>query len=147
MEEIKFRAYEKNLNEIIPVHNIDFKDRIINKDIAYRTFDEVELMQYATEEYVDCNWVRLCEWDIVARKRMFFKEENPPNWLYNISVSFTKKWERVLIWYEYYMYFTTLLEMYTDINDRDYWYSSTDLLIIWNIHKNPELMPWVRHPL
>jgi uncharacterized phage protein (TIGR01671 family) len=43
---IKFRAWEKNLKEIIPVHNINFDSRMINTDIAWRLFDEVELMQY-----------------------------------------------------------------------------------------------------
>ncbi|MBB5148200.1 YopX family protein [Ureibacillus thermosphaericus] len=42
----KFRAWEKNLKEIIPVYNIDFEKRMINTDLAWRTFDEVELMQF-----------------------------------------------------------------------------------------------------
>lgn len=46
MREIKFRAWEKNLKEIIPVENIDFQDRMINKNSAWRTFEEIELMQY-----------------------------------------------------------------------------------------------------
>ena len=46
MREIKFRAYEKTLKEIIPVHNIDFQTKIINTNGAWRMFDEIELMQY-----------------------------------------------------------------------------------------------------
>ncbi len=44
--EIKFRAWEKSLQEIIPVHDIDFSSRQINTNGAWRLFNEVELMQY-----------------------------------------------------------------------------------------------------
>lgn len=40
----KFRAWEKSLKEMIPVQNIDFKDRLINKDLVWRTFDEIVLI-------------------------------------------------------------------------------------------------------
>ena len=46
MDRIKFRAWEKNLKEMIEVYNIDFVSKMINRDIAFRFFDEVELMQY-----------------------------------------------------------------------------------------------------
>lgn len=46
MKEHKYRAWEKNLKEIIPVYNIDFEAKMINKDIAWRMFDEIELMEY-----------------------------------------------------------------------------------------------------
>jgi uncharacterized phage protein (TIGR01671 family) len=46
VREIKFRAWEKNLKEIIPVHNIDFEKKMINTESAWRCFDEIELMQY-----------------------------------------------------------------------------------------------------
>jgi uncharacterized phage protein (TIGR01671 family) len=42
----KFRAWEKSLREMIPVHNIDFESKLINTDGAWRMFHEVELMQY-----------------------------------------------------------------------------------------------------
>jgi uncharacterized phage protein (TIGR01671 family) len=44
--EIKFRAWEKNLKEIIPVHNVNFENKMINTGSAWRLFDEIELMQY-----------------------------------------------------------------------------------------------------
>ena len=44
--EYKFRAWEKLLKEIIPVHNIDFESKIINTNGVWRMFHEVELMQY-----------------------------------------------------------------------------------------------------
>lgn len=46
MRELKFKAWEKNLKEIIPVYNVSFVDNMINKDYAWRTFDEVILLQY-----------------------------------------------------------------------------------------------------
>jgi uncharacterized phage protein (TIGR01671 family) len=46
MKQVKFRAWEKNLEEIIPVYNIDFDRKMINTDSAWRTFDEIELMQW-----------------------------------------------------------------------------------------------------
>jgi uncharacterized phage protein (TIGR01671 family) len=46
VRDIKFRAWEKNLKEIIPVHNIDFVKRMLNTESAWRRFDEIELIQY-----------------------------------------------------------------------------------------------------
>jgi uncharacterized phage protein (TIGR01671 family) len=46
MREIKFRAWEKNLEEFIPVHDINFEKKMINTESAWRRFDEIELMQY-----------------------------------------------------------------------------------------------------
>jgi uncharacterized phage protein (TIGR01671 family) len=63
MKQVKFRAWEKNLEEIIPVHNIDFDRRMINTDSAWRMFDEIELMQW-TELY-DKNGKEIYEYDLV----------------------------------------------------------------------------------
>jgi hypothetical protein len=46
MREIEFRAWEKNLKEIIPIHSINFEAKMVNRESAWRLFDEVELMQY-----------------------------------------------------------------------------------------------------
>jgi len=47
MREIKFRAWEKDKREIISVYDIDFKTKMINiRTGAWRTFYEIELMQY-----------------------------------------------------------------------------------------------------
>lgn len=63
MREIKFRAWEKNLKEIIPVHNINFENKIINTESAWRFFDEVELMQYTSLK--DKNGKEIFEGNIV----------------------------------------------------------------------------------
>ncbi|MBO0961470.1 hypothetical protein J1P26_17325 [Neobacillus sp. MM2021_6] len=55
MKEIKFRAWEKNLKEIIPVDNIDFEKRMINTGSAWRLFDEIELIQYTGLNDIDGN--------------------------------------------------------------------------------------------
>jgi uncharacterized phage protein (TIGR01671 family) len=69
MREIKFRAWEKNLKEIIPVHNIDFEKKMINTDIAWRLFDEIELIQYTGLK--DKNGKEIFEGDILEVKQNY----------------------------------------------------------------------------
>ena len=44
---IKLKAWEKNMKEIIPVHNIDFEKKMINTNGAWRMFHEIELIQFS----------------------------------------------------------------------------------------------------
>ncbi|MFJ5713143.1 YopX family protein [Neobacillus sp. NPDC093127] len=69
MREIKFRAWEKNLKEIIPVHEINFENRMINTKSVWRLFDEIELMQYTGLK--NKNGKEIYEGDIVKYKPMF----------------------------------------------------------------------------
>lgn len=63
MRKIKFRAWEKNLKEIIPVYDISFENKIINSKSAWRFFHEVELMQYTGLE--DRNGKEIYKGDII----------------------------------------------------------------------------------
>ena len=46
MREIKFRAWDKDSKEMIPLFNIDFEHNIINKGSLWKSLYSVELLQY-----------------------------------------------------------------------------------------------------
>ncbi|USK56539.1 YopX family protein [Cytobacillus solani] len=112
MREIKFRAWEKNLKEIIPVDNIDFEKRMINTNSAWRLFDEVELMQYTGLK--DNNEKEIYEKD-VCEIWIGCKQDG-------------------------YYIVEDLQELYLDMNHADSYYRITRIVVVGNIFDNPELL-------
>ena len=63
MREIKFRAWHKEGAYMMPVEEIDFENKLINKSGVWRWFNELVIMQ--STGLVDKNGVEIFEGDIV----------------------------------------------------------------------------------
>ena len=63
MREIKFRAWHKEGAYMMPVEEIDFENKLINKSGVWRWFNELVIMQ--STGLVDKNGVQIFEGDIV----------------------------------------------------------------------------------
>lgn len=114
MREIKFRAWEKNMKEMINVDSIDFERKIINKEFVWRMLSEVVLMQYIGLK--DKKGVEIFEGDIVEDyNRNLFTVE------YNMFCSFM-------------LYPLKNREKFLAI------YPTIELKVVGNIFENPELL-------
>ncbi|SHI43642.1 YopX family protein [Parasporobacterium paucivorans] len=115
--QIKFRAWEKNLKEIIPVYNINFETKMMNcNGYPWRCLDEIELMQYTGLH--DTNGKEIYEGDIVSIR--FFDEQ-----LETMTV----------VWSEEAYGFRFRCE-----HNGLYHVSNTRMHVIGNIYENPELI-------
>ena len=63
MREIKFRAWDKDSKEMIPLNNIDFEHNIMNKGSLWKSLYSVELLQYTWLK--DKNGKEIYEGDLV----------------------------------------------------------------------------------
>ena len=121
MRDIKFRAWEKKLKEIIPVKNIDFEAKMINKDSIWRKFDEIQLMQYTGLK--DKNDKEIYEGDIVEI-----------TWAYDKSI------HKFKVYYDSENAYYSLKEIGRDDLDVLCGYSKEQIEIIGNIYENPNLL-------
>ena len=90
MREIKFRAWDKDSKEMIPLFNIDFEHNIMNKGSLWKSLYSVELLQYTWlkdkngKEIYEGDLVEYCiEWgywnnDYTIKRTVEYKE-----WHYN----------------------------------------------------------------
>ena len=128
MREIKFRAWEKNLRAMISVDSINFEAGLINMELVWRTFEEIELMQYTGLK--DKNGVEIFEGDIVHIKQDRVEDKYiPHNTNCEISYedgAFTVK--------------SKVNETEWPINAGLYYVTWKEFEVIGNIYENPELL-------
>jgi uncharacterized phage protein (TIGR01671 family) len=118
MREIKFRAWEKNLKEIIPIDSIDFEHKLVNMDSAWRFLNEVELIQYTGLK--DKNGKEIYEGDILEREIFAFEQ-------YRTFIGAVKMFEGSW-WID------------SGTGAVSLWNEMHELKVIGNIYEHPELM-------
>lgn len=116
--EIKFRAWENELKEMIPIHSIDFEAQMVNREGAWRMLSEIELMQYTGLE--DNNWKEIYEGDVV--RRTVYLNENIELDNETVIVSYSE-------WYFYPFGFNAGWRSWVE-----------DIEVIWNVFENPSLL-------
>ena len=120
MKDIKFRAWEKKLKEMITVSTVDFNKEMINTDSLWRYFHEVELMQYTGLK--DKNGTEIYEGDIVVH--------------YDGELTF----KAIVEWDYWSWYLKGVIPednfQIEDVTDRNV----SDVQIIGNVYEHPELL-------
>ncbi len=99
MREIKFRAWDKDSKEMIPLFNIDFEHNIMNKGSLWKSLYSVELLQYIWLK--DKNGKEIYEGDLV--KCIAEEKYSKESWVYPIEYyaseqQFIPKWACNLWW-------------------------------------------------
>lgn len=113
----KFRAWDKGLESMIPVESIDFEYRMINVNAAWRTFEEIELMQ--STGLRDKNGVEIFEGDVLTSNVQPCKMVNPIKDGYGV------------VRFENGMFKLGSISLVTFISKME---------VIGNIYENPELL-------
>lgn len=123
MREIKFRAWEKELKEMVHVDDISFQWRQINTASAWRHYDEVELMQYTGVK--DKNGVEIYEGDV-------YEDGDSKRHVVTFENGGFGRAGRFLINYQTNESIVTHEPLINDVID--------GCEVIGNIHENPELL-------
>ena len=113
----KFRAWDKGLEFMMPVESIDFECGMINVNAAWRTFEEIELMQ--STGLKDKNGVEIFEGDVLTSNVQPCKMVNPIKDGYGV------------VRFENGMFKLGAISLVTFISKME---------VIGNIYENPELL-------
>lgn len=120
----KFRAWDKGLESMIPVESIDFEYRMININAAWRTFEEIELMQ--STGLKDKNSVEIYCGDIVSVRNHPFQKKGKSDAGIEIDGDYAISWnEGDLTWCAGNLLLARLKPYVT---------------VAGNIYENPELL-------
>lgn len=117
MREIKFRAWVKETKEMFVVDDIDFDFSQISTTSVWRSFEEVELMQYTGLK--DKNGVEIYEGDVLTSNVQPCKMVNPIKDGYGV------------VRFENGMFKLGAISLVTFISKME---------VIGNIYENPELL-------
>jgi len=123
MRAIRFRAWERNLKEMIPVYDIDFKTEIINVKSAWRFFNEIELMEFTG--LVDKNGKEIYAGDVVSA---LDDATEDPNWGLDRQRVGTIE------------YIDNLFALKCNDIYLSNWINAENIEVIGNIYENPELL-------